>query len=111
MGRSFAFTACAMLSASACAYSLAPHAVQQRSLPIRPALRVASIPMVPTVPSVAKRAAEIRMEEVVKETTTRSLVKAIGWRFTAGVVTAMTSFFFTGSLAMAASIVGWDLCR
>merc|ERR1719502_485637 len=57
--------------------------------------------------------AALRMAEdavVVKETTTRSLVKAVGWRFTAGVVTAATSFFFTGSLAMAASIVGWDLC-
>jgi len=68
-------------------------------------------------PRAAVPAAHVRLSpvvmaeaEVVKETATRSLVKAIGWRFTAGVVTAMTSFFFTGSLAMAASIVGWDLC-
>merc|ERR1719231_1166298 len=46
----------------------------------------------------------------VKETALRSAVKAIGWRFTAGVVTAITSYIFTKSLAMAASIVGWDLC-
>ena len=30
-------------------------------------------------------------------------------RFTAGVVTACTSMVYTGSLATAASIVGWDL--
>merc|ERR1719201_2389430 len=47
---------------------------------------------------------------VAKETNARSAVKAIGWRFTAGIVTAITSYIFTGSLAMAASIVGWDLC-
>ena len=47
---------------------------------------------------------------VVKETNVRSAVKAIGWRFTAGIVTAITSYIFTKSLAMAASIVGWDLC-
>merc|ERR1719203_2443511 len=46
---------------------------------------------------------------VVKETPLRSFVKAAGWRFTAGVVTAASSFIFTGSLATAASIVGWDL--
>ena len=46
----------------------------------------------------------------MKETPVRSAVKAIGWRFTAGVVTAITSYIFTKSLAMAASIVGWDLC-
>lgn len=46
---------------------------------------------------------------VLKETPIRSFVKAAGWRFTAGVVTAASSYFFTGSLAMAASIVGWDL--
>ena len=28
---------------------------------------------------------------------------------TAGIVTAITSFYFTGSLAAAAAIVGWDL--
>jgi len=50
------------------------------------------------------------MEMVAKETNARSAVKAIGWRFTAGIVTAITSYIFTGSLAMAASIVGWDLC-
>jgi len=46
---------------------------------------------------------------IVKETPLRSFVKAAGWRFTAGLVTAASSFIFTGSLATAASIVGWDL--
>ena len=48
-------------------------------------------------------------ERLTKETVQRSAVKAIGWRFTAGIVTAITSMVFTGSLAMAAKIVGWDL--
>jgi uncharacterized membrane protein len=38
------------------------------------------------------------------------IAQAIGWRFTAGVVTAITSLIYTKSLAVAASIVGWDLC-
>merc|ERR1712070_224276 len=59
-------------------------------------------------------APRVRMKEdddkaIMKESPLRSVVKAAGWRFTAGVVTAATSFIFTGSLAMAASIVGWDL--
>merc|ERR1712087_864519 len=37
------------------------------------------------------------------------MTQAAGWRFTAGCVTAASSFIFTGSLATAASIVGWDL--
>ena len=47
---------------------------------------------------------------VLKESTARSAVKAVGWRLTAGIVTAITSLIYTKSLAMAASIVGWDLC-
>jgi len=62
-----------------------------------------------TGPSVVQRTASLQMASVVKETSLRSFVKAAGWRFTAGVVTAASSYFFTGSLAMAASIVGWDL--
>ena len=55
--------------------------------------------------------APLMMSEIVnKETNARSAVKAIGWRITAGIVTAITSYIFTQSLAMAASIVGWDLC-
>jgi len=46
---------------------------------------------------------------VVKETPLRSFAKAAGWRFTASLVTAASSYIFTGSLALAASIVGWDL--
>lgn len=46
---------------------------------------------------------------LMKETPVRSATKAVGWRITAGIVTAITSYIFTGSLAMAASIVGWDL--
>ena len=48
-------------------------------------------------------------DDMMTETPLRSFVKAAGWRFTAGVVTACTSFIFTGSLAAAAAIVGWDL--
>ena len=48
--------------------------------------------------------------EAPRETAKRSAVKAVGWRFTAGCVTAATSIAFTGNLAVAASIVGWDLC-
>lgn len=51
----------------------------------------------------------LRTVLVVKETPLRSFAKAAGWRFTASLVTAASSFFFTGSLALAASIVGWDL--
>lgn len=58
----------------------------------------------------ARVAAPMMAEGLVEETTARSAVKAIGWRLTAGVVTAITSLIFTKSLAMAASIVGWDLC-
>lgn len=47
---------------------------------------------------------------VFKESTARSAVKAVGWRITAGIVTAITSYIFTRNLAVAASIVGWDLC-
>ena len=41
-------------------------------------------------------------EVAIRETAMRSLVKAIGWRFTAGIVTFCTSFYFTRSLAAAA---------
>jgi uncharacterized membrane protein len=44
----------------------------------------------------------------LKETAMRSLVKAIGWRFTAGFVTFCTSFYFTRSWAAAGAIVGSD---
>lgn len=49
----------------------------------------------------ARRAPLVRMTEeetaLMKETALRSFVKAAGWRFTAGVVTAATSFIFTGA--------------
>ena len=39
----------------------------------------------------------------------RSLVKALGWRLTAGLVTFSTSFYFTGGdWAVAGAIVGSD---
>jgi len=45
----------------------------------------------------------------VTETAMRSLVKALGWRLTAGVVTFCTSFYFTGGdWATAGAIVGSD---
>jgi len=113
--RAVALASCLILSASVAGYSLTPRVVAgPRAAPTRPAFRTAlpSTTSLPAMPAAPKRVAQIFMTEemVVKETTQRSLVKAIGWRFTAGVVTAMTSYFFTGSLAMAASIVGWDLC-
>lgn len=45
---------------------------------------------------------------VVKETALRSLVKAVGWRITAGIVTFSTSMYFTGDVRLALSIVGSD---
>ena len=75
-----------------------------------PLLAPASVPTAPA--AVLHRQAPLRMSDaVVTETVTRSVVKAAGWRFTAGLVTAASSLFFTGSLATAASIVGWDLVR
>jgi len=67
---------------------------------------LASAPLV----AAPRFASPLMVEGAFKETTARSAVKAIGWRFTAGIVTAITSYIFTKSLAMAASIVGWDLC-
>lgn len=44
-----------------------------------------------------------------QDTALRSLVKAIGWRLTAGLVTFSTSFYFTGGdWAVAGAIVGSD---
>lgn len=65
---------------------------------LRPACRAAL-----ASPSMLAAQAE---EPVVTDTAVRSFVKAAGWRFTAGIVTACSSYFFTGSLATAASIVG-----
>lgn len=45
---------------------------------------------------------------IVRETAMRSLVKAIGWRITAGIVTFTTSFYFTKDYRVALSIVGSD---
>jgi uncharacterized membrane protein len=42
------------------------------------------------------------------ETTQRSLVKALSWRLTAGIVTLCTSLYFSGSLKAALGIVGAD---
>lgn len=50
------------------------------------------------------------LAQAFTETTLRSAVKAVGWRITAGIVTAITSYIFTKSLAMVMAIVGWDLC-
>ena len=83
--------------------------------------RVGVAPHFPAAAPVARHAAVFApravapvMEEaediIMKETATRSLVKAVGWRFTAGVVTAITSMIFTGSFAAMLAIVGWDLC-
>ena len=52
-----------------------------------------------SVLSMQEAAADAGESVVMRETPQRSLVKAIGWRFTAGVVTAITSMIFTGSMA------------
>lgn len=43
-----------------------------------------------------------------RETTSRSLVKAFGWRVTAGIVTFCSSMYFTASLRTALAIVASD---
>jgi len=103
--------ACALFSATD-AYSLTPGAIARPRAAVRPAIHTVEVPAARTALSMLPaRVPSLRMEaEAVKETTARSLAKAVGWRFTAGVVTAITSMIFTGSLATAASIVGWDLC-
>uniref|UniRef100_A0A7S2UXG1 DUF2061 domain-containing protein n=1 Tax=Fibrocapsa japonica TaxID=94617 RepID=A0A7S2UXG1_9STRA len=42
------------------------------------------------------------------ETNKRSIVKALLWRLTAGIITFITSFIFSGDLSTAAKIVGGD---
>ena len=86
--------------------------LQQRGLPA--ARAVAPRPAVLAVPSSPAKAcrhhAPLMETGPFSETPVRSFVKAAGWRFTAGIVTAITSYIFTKSLAAAAAIVGWDLC-
>ena len=98
------------LLSSASAFSLVgPAAIRSPAAVQQPRLAVVA----PTfnTPRAASLAPLMMAEEIVnKETSVRSAVKAIGWRFTAGVVTAITSYIFTKSLAAAAAIVGWDLC-
>jgi len=100
------------LCASSTAFSLVPRAgISQRASPALTARAVGlASPALPLAASPRAAFPGPVMMAAVKETSTRSLVKAVGWRFTAGVVTATTSMIFTGSLATAASIVGWDLC-
>mmetsp|Transcript_10628 Transcript_10628/g.35158 ORF Transcript_10628/g.35158 Transcript_10628/m.35158 type:complete len:196 (+) Transcript_10628:301-888(+) len=43
-----------------------------------------------------------------QETTSRSLLKAIGWRVVAGFITFGSSYYFTGKLLTALAIVGSD---
>ena len=85
--------------------------LQQRGLPA--ARAVAPRPAVLAVPSSPAKAcrhhAPLMETGPFSETPVRSFVKAAGWRFTAGVVTAITSMIYTGSLETAAAIVGWDL--
>jgi uncharacterized membrane protein len=102
----------ALVLALAAASAFSPVArlpAQRAAVTLRPALVPRETPLFPTaVPS--RSTVPVLSEAVAKETALRSAVKAIGWRFTAGIVTACTSFFFTGSLAMMYALVGWDLC-
>ena len=85
--------------------------VQHQAVAVRPALAVPTVATpINSVAAMPRSSALMMAEAVAKETALRSAVKAIGWRFTAGIVTACTSFFFTGSLAMMYALVGWDLC-
>jgi len=87
-----------------------------RPLPTQRTVAVVRPALVPAAVQPLFRPAEVRsgpivlQEMIAKETALRSATKAIGWRITAGFVTACTSFFFTGSLAMMYALVGWDLC-
>lgn len=106
-----------LIAAPAClafsAVGSAPRVAAATSQP-RLAAAVAPLPLSASSPAaiaMTERApAPLMMALVTKETNARSAVKAIGWRFTAGIVTAITSYIFTKSLAAAAAIVGWDLC-
>lgn len=98
-----------LLCAGGDAFSLTPRAGVYRAPVPRISTRPLTVPL-PPIPAAVAPPTITMMAGAVKETSTRSLVKAVGWRFTAGIVTATTSMIFTGSLAVAASIVGWDLC-
>lgn len=101
------------LAASASGFAIvAPPSLQPRfaiaprvaALAPQPAFAVAPLQRVATMPEM------MADDAIMKETSMRSLVKAVGWRIVAGIVTAITSYIFTKSLAAAAAIVGWDLC-
>ena len=98
----------ALLAVSAHAY--VPTAARLSPRPV--ALQRAAVACLPASSPAAVRvpASAVMAAGLVTETATRSAVKAVGWRITAGIVTAITSMIFTGSLAAAAAIVGWDLC-
>jgi uncharacterized membrane protein len=52
----------------------------------------------------------MRLEPVVmKESHTRSLVKAVSWRITASITTTLITYFVTGSIKSAFSIGIFDL--
>ena len=87
-----------------------PRAVStSAAVPALPAIVAMPRPHLAGVAAPPARVAACPTMMAVKETALRSAVKAVGWRITAGIVTAITSFYFTGSLAAAAAIVGWDL--
>ncbi|CAM9722251.1 unnamed protein product [Pylaiella littoralis] len=62
----------------------------------------------PDTPNTPPKVEELRTALVYGESTTRSFVKALAWRLTAGVVTLVSGLVFSGSLATAMSIVGSD---
>ncbi|KAG8458893.1 hypothetical protein KFE25_004227 [Diacronema lutheri] len=104
----------ATLLALACLQGAAGH-VARHSVVARsrvPFVRVGAVSVGPP-PAAAPRAlvhlaADADAVAPLLETTQRSVVKALSWRATAGVVTLCTSLFFSGSLRAALGIVGAD---
>lgn len=47
--------------------------------------------------------------DLYRETSRRSLVKEVGWRIIASIITIVLGYIFTNSWATAAKVLGWDL--
>ncbi|CAM9877577.1 unnamed protein product [Ectocarpus fasciculatus] len=72
---------------------------------VAPTMMATPLPETPDAPPTTQ---EVRPPLVYGETATRSFVKALVWRLTAGVITLISGLVFSGSLATAMSIVGSD---
>lgn len=111
MPRSLVF---ALATLAACRHAAEAHAVghalaRPRASAMRPVLsRAAPAPDPRALVRLEAAGSNAAPAAPLLETTQRSLVKALSWRATAGVVTLCTSLFFSGSLRAALSIVGAD---